>query len=477
MANAKISEFSSIAADNTTIDGIDINEGCAPSGINNAIRELMAQLKDFQSGNPTFYTSNADALSLAAGGTGAITAESARTNLGVAKSGENSDITSLSGLTTPISVAQGGTGYTSTRTIATVARAANVVTITTTVVHGYTTNDIVTINAVTNTDVNTTTLITVTNSTQFTYTKAGADIASVADTGNVVSASNLQMANASGVLGIIHGGTGVNEFKPNNIIVGNGQSTPISLPAGTTSNVLTSVATSTVTAGSFVVGTEYTIASVGDTNWLAVGAASGTVGVVFTATTAGSGTGTATTNVWQSSVVPNPPKLSTATGSAPSYSARAFVNFNGSVSNDIACTFVRVGTTVTITLNSGTHPLIAGNRVYLDFASGVTDGVYTVTSVPNTSSFIVTSAASGSASGSVTVRGRQIRNGQNINYVSFITTGNFIVNFTIPMPDADYTVISSASASISIDASPAPEAASFVLQGSNSVYVNAVVFD
>jgi hypothetical protein len=45
------------------------------------------------------------------------------------------------------------------------------------------------------------------------------------------------------------------------------------------------------------------------------------------------------------------------------------------------------------------------------------------------------------------------------------------------MPDADYSVISSASASISIDASPAPEAASFVLAGSNSVYVNAVVFD
>jgi hypothetical protein len=153
------------------------------------------------------------------------------------------------------------------------------------------------------------------------------------------------------------------------------------------------------------------------------------------------------------------------------------VNFNGSVANDIACTFVRVGTTVTVTLNSGTHPLVAGNRVYLNFASGVTDGVYTINSVPNTSSFIVTSAASGSASGAVTVQGRQIRAGANINYVSFIGTGNFIVNFAIPMPDADYTVISSASASISIDASPAPEAASFVLVGSNSVYVNAVVFD
>jgi hypothetical protein len=50
MANSKISEYSSIPANNTEIDGINIAEGCAPSGINNAIRELMAQLKDFQSG-------------------------------------------------------------------------------------------------------------------------------------------------------------------------------------------------------------------------------------------------------------------------------------------------------------------------------------------------------------------------------------------------------------------------------------------
>jgi hypothetical protein len=50
MAKNKISEFSSTPANNTDIGGIDIAEGCAPSGINNAIRELMAQLKDQQAG-------------------------------------------------------------------------------------------------------------------------------------------------------------------------------------------------------------------------------------------------------------------------------------------------------------------------------------------------------------------------------------------------------------------------------------------
>jgi len=50
MAKNKISEFSSTPSNNTDIAGINIAEGCAPSGINNAIRELMAQLKDQQAG-------------------------------------------------------------------------------------------------------------------------------------------------------------------------------------------------------------------------------------------------------------------------------------------------------------------------------------------------------------------------------------------------------------------------------------------
>jgi len=50
MAKNKVSEWSSTPANNTDVGGIDIAEGCAPSGINNAIREMMAQLKDQQSG-------------------------------------------------------------------------------------------------------------------------------------------------------------------------------------------------------------------------------------------------------------------------------------------------------------------------------------------------------------------------------------------------------------------------------------------
>jgi len=50
MAKNKISEWSSTPANNTDIANIDIAEGCAPSGVNNAIREMMAQVKDMQTG-------------------------------------------------------------------------------------------------------------------------------------------------------------------------------------------------------------------------------------------------------------------------------------------------------------------------------------------------------------------------------------------------------------------------------------------
>jgi len=49
-------------------------------------------------------------LAVADGGTGASTAANARTNLSAAASGANSDITSITGLTTALTVPQGGTG-------------------------------------------------------------------------------------------------------------------------------------------------------------------------------------------------------------------------------------------------------------------------------------------------------------------------------------------------------------------------------
>lgn len=58
----------------------------------------------------------AGTLAITAGGTGATSASGARLNLSAAGSGANSDITSLTGLTTALSVGQGGTGATATPT-------------------------------------------------------------------------------------------------------------------------------------------------------------------------------------------------------------------------------------------------------------------------------------------------------------------------------------------------------------------------
>jgi hypothetical protein len=50
MAKNKISEYSATSADNTDISNINIAEGCSPANLNNAIRTVMAQLKDQQAG-------------------------------------------------------------------------------------------------------------------------------------------------------------------------------------------------------------------------------------------------------------------------------------------------------------------------------------------------------------------------------------------------------------------------------------------
>ena len=77
MAKTKISEFSATAADNTDITNINIAEGCSPANVNNAIRSLMAQIKDLQAGT------SGDTIPLTAGGTGSTTASAARTALGL----------------------------------------------------------------------------------------------------------------------------------------------------------------------------------------------------------------------------------------------------------------------------------------------------------------------------------------------------------------------------------------------------------
>jgi hypothetical protein len=51
MSKDKISDYSSTAADNTDLGGINCAEGMAPSSVNDWMREMMSQLKEFLDGS------------------------------------------------------------------------------------------------------------------------------------------------------------------------------------------------------------------------------------------------------------------------------------------------------------------------------------------------------------------------------------------------------------------------------------------
>ena len=64
MAKNSVRDFDATAANNTDIQSVDIAENCAPSGINNAIRELMADIKDVSAGTVALESPSADSLTV-----------------------------------------------------------------------------------------------------------------------------------------------------------------------------------------------------------------------------------------------------------------------------------------------------------------------------------------------------------------------------------------------------------------------------
>lgn len=195
MPKTKISEFSSTAANNTDIDGINIAEGCPPSTINNAIRELMAQLKDQQAGTSgDNFTVGGDlsvsgnvtltnALPIAQGGTGQTTASNAINALIPSQTGNSGRYLTTNGTSVSWGTVTPGTG-----TVTSVALSSSLSGITVT----------------------------------------GSPITSTGTLG------------LTGTLNVANGGTGVANLSTGAVLVGNGTSAVSTVAPGSSGQVLTS---------------------------------------------------------------------------------------------------------------------------------------------------------------------------------------------------------------------------------------------
>jgi hypothetical protein len=385
MAKTKISEYSATSADNTDISNINIAEGCSPANVNNAIRTLMAQIKDLQAGT------SGDTIPITAGGTGSATATDARTALSAAKSGANSDITSITGLTTALSTLQGGTGAIQ-KAISNVARTSNVVTITTSTAHGFTAGDYVTVAAVTSTTINGTYLIASVGSTTFTYALNGGDF-STADTGTALDITYCNLTNnVTGTLAVAKGGTGATTINSNALLIGNKTSAFTALKPSTNGNVVTSAVGSTVSNNSFIVGAEYTVLTLGTTTnaeWNTIAGTSAVtyaVGTVFTAavTGTGSGNGNATTNVFSMESI-----NTNFTGSNQSLSASGYQKLPGGLIMQWGNVSPTANNVTTVTFPTA-FPTACVN-VQLTIENATTSDVYTMrlNASPGTTDFVI----------------------------------------------------------------------------------------
>jgi hypothetical protein len=125
---------------------------------------------------------------------------------------------------------------------------------------------------------------------------------------------------------------------------------------------------------------------------------------------------------------------------ARAYGCRAWVNFNGAANSNLTGTYARTSPSTTVTVTITAHGLKTGDRVFLDFTTGTgLDGEYTVT-VTGVNTFTVTTVASTTTSGNVTLRQNTIRASGNVSSVADTATGNYTVNFATPMPDVNYAV-------------------------------------
>jgi hypothetical protein len=111
----------------------------------------------------------------------------------------------------------------------------------------------------------------------------------------------------------------------------------------------------------------------------------------------------------------------------------------------IAATVTRISgnNLATVTTTSVDHGLITGNMLQLSSAT-LTAAVYTVTVTGARTFTITTGATTAINAQAMTITGRRIIAGYNVNFISAISIGNnYMLNFSTPFPDINYGILGS----------------------------------
>ncbi len=96
-----------------------------------------------------------------------------------------------------------------------------------------------------------------------------------------------------------------------------------------------------------------------------------------------------------------------------------------------------------VTVNVLAHGLRTGDSIYLDFASGITDGLFTVLSTPTADSFTVASTGTNITSTAVTLILYSILNSYGVSSITQDPRGgtSYWANMTADAPNAEYLLI------------------------------------
>jgi hypothetical protein len=205
-------------------------------------------------------------------------------------------------------------------------------------------------------------------------TADGVTTFSAGTTGFTPSTATSGAVTLAGTLGVANGGTGLTTLTANNVLLGNGTSTPLFVAPGTTGNVLTSNG-STWSSTAPAAGTTF---SGGTTGFTPSTATSGAVTLAGTLAVANGGTGqTSYTNgqLLIGNTTGNTltkATLTQGTGITVTNSTGSITVTNAGVTSNVAGTGISVsGATGAVTItNSGVTSLVAGTGITVSGATG-----------------------------------------------------------------------------------------------------------